>query len=209
MFGKLFYIPPELFLPHMRRILIIGVILVGAWFVFQELNAPKEVDVNTEETTTEEGVVTEEGATEEKEEKKKEVKREPINKEGLVEKPVVVPTKVVAKPSVVVPSAVEEKTLKSSETPALHVTDTVKVFLYEWGIDLSTANVEAGNIAFEVFNNGQFTHYFGIKGGEEFGKVVPGELAVFVAPLEEGTMTLYSPRQIDMANKMQETLYVQ
>jgi len=199
----------------MRRILIIGVILVGAWFVFQELNAPKEIDVNTEETTAEEEFVTEErteefvteeGTTEEKEE----VKRDPINKEGLVEEPVVVPTKVVI-PSVIVPSVVEEKekTFESSETPPVYIVDTVKVFLYEWGIDLSAANVEAGNVAFEVFNNGQFTHHFAVEGGTDFGKVVPGEMVTFVASLEEGMITLYSPRQIDMANEMQETLYVQ
>jgi hypothetical protein len=187
----------------MRRILIIGVILVGAWFVFQELNAPKEVDVNTEETTTEEEVVTEEGTTEEANEKEEE-KRDPIDRTGLegttiTEGPV----------TIEVPSEVEEKTFESSETPVVHVTDTVKVFLYEWGIDLSSANVPAGTIAFEVFNNGQFTHHFAIEGGTDFGKVVPGEMVVFMADLEEGAMTLYSPRQIDMANKMQETLYVQ
>ena len=189
----------------MRRILIIGVILVGAWFVFQELNAPKEVDVNTEATTTEEGVVTEE-TTELTEEQKEEAKRDPIDRAGL-EKTTITETE---KPvTVVVPTAVEEKTLESSETPPVYIADTVKVFMYEWGIDLSTANVEAGNVAFEVFNNGQFTHHFAVEGGTDFGKVVPGEMVTFIAPLEAGMITLYSSRQSDMGNEMQETLYVQ
>jgi hypothetical protein len=193
----------------MRRILIIGVILVGAWFVFQELNAPKTEDGNTEETAVEEVMPEEEGA-ETPEATETEVKRSPINREGLESGSTSVTPDKGTKESttVIVPSAVEEKILESSEAPAVYITDTVKVFLYEWGIDLSTATVDAGTIEFLVFNNGQFTHHFGIN-GTSLGKVVPGEWAVFTAPLESGEVLISSPRQIDMKNEMQETLYVQ
>ncbi len=201
----------------MRRILIIGVILVGAWFVFQELNnAPQEEGTPaTEETTTEETVQTEEGKDAEKpvvEEKTKKDVTAPVAEEETPRAPMVKKENILAvdKTNVIVPTEVAEKiTQPAEETPVLYPTSTVKVFMYEWGIDLSSANVPAGNIAFQVINNGQFSHHFAIKGGTDFGKVVPGELATFVAPLEAGTITLYSPRQIDMENEMQETLYVQ
>jgi hypothetical protein len=205
----------------MRRILIIGVILVGAWFVFQEINKSGD-DVNTEETATEEAVTEEETKTEESTETKteeiknveetEEIKRNPIDRTGL-EEDVTGPITVTPKEeeaTVEIPAEVEEKIFtESTEAPVMYVTDTIKVFLYEWGIDLSSENVESGNIEFEVFNNGQFTHHFAIEGGVDFGKVVPGETAYFTAPLNVGEVTLYSPRQIDMDNEMQETLYVQ
>jgi len=206
----------------MRRILIIGVILVGAWFVFQELNAPETEEGNTGETVTEsvsaeamldkEVVVGEEDAKEEVvvEATEEGEERNPIDRTGLSKEEVttVTPPKSNNTLPIVVSAEAEETIMDSSERPVAYITDTVKVFLYEWGVDLSTATVDAGNIEFQVFNNGQFTHHFGIN-GESLGKVVPGEWASFTAPLEAGDILISSPRQVDMANEMQETLYVQ
>lgn len=188
----------------MKRVLIIGIVLVAIWLIFNKANED-QVSEPTESTSTEE--VTEK-KTETPVEKKEEVKEE-VNEESPAEETTPEVKKEVSTPAVQAPTQENTTVQAPTEKPTDYTFDSrLKVYLYEWGIDLSSTNVLPGNVEFEVVNNGQFTHHFSVKGVQNFGKVLPGETRVFQASLGEGEFELLSPRNIDVENGMSETLYV-
>jgi len=84
----------------------------------------------------------------------------------------------------------------------------VKVYLYEWNIDMSQKNIPVGNIIFEVQNNGRFTHDFTVSNIKDFGKIRPGETRVFSAKVKAGDYEIYSERGKDEEYGMNEEFSV-
>lgn len=86
----------------------------------------------------------------------------------------------------------------------------IKIFLYEWELDISDRTIPEGKILFEVHNDGWFSHDFAIKGGENFGKVFPGEVAFFLTDhLEKGEYEVYSPKLVDQMHNIAENFIVE
>lgn len=102
-----------------------------------------------------------------------------------------------------------KKTEASSiQMEAMDYDQTVKVYLYEWEIDILNGVIKPGNVQFEVLNTGRRSHRFGILGGEDFGKVKPGERRIFGTQLPEGEFSLYSSISIDQERGMMENIMV-
>lgn len=98
----------------------------------------------------------------------------------------------------------------AEKVQAIHTITPVKVYLYEWGIDVSSETVPAGNIMFYVENNGKFSHEFAVVGKKNFGKVLPGEGAIFLAEnMDAGNYVLSSPKKVDQQNGMLEYIVVE
>jgi hypothetical protein len=186
----------------MKRVLIIGIVLVAIWLVFNKANENQDQVQELSETASLEEIT----------ETKKELESSLLKIEEVTEKKkeMNLDAKTKEKKEVIISqkkNVVRKK--QSFPKPTDYAFDSrLKVYLYEWGIDISSTAVLPGNIEFEVVNNGQFTHHFSIKEVQNFGKVLPGETRVFVARLEEGEFELFSPRNIDVENGMNETLYV-
>lgn len=116
-------------------------------------------------------------------------------------------------------TAEAEKTLRIEESfttemskkqePVNMPTTEVKIFLYEWAIDVSQSAVPAGTVNFTVVNTGSFSHNFGIKGGTDFGRVKPGETKTFTAQLKRGEFELMSSREVDIERGMKKMFSVQ
>ena len=84
----------------------------------------------------------------------------------------------------------------------------VKVYLYEYEIDLSSKNIPAGTIIFKVQNTGNFSHDFAIIGLGNYGKIRPGEQRSFSAVIGPGTYEIHSPRRKDVMANMSENFFV-
>ena len=175
---------------------------------------PEEVEDETEENSTtslldklkkNSEAKKEENPDSEPEEKKEIVEKREIietssskstssetNKKESTTHPPVNPTPPVSSPSAAIPSR---------ETK-------VKVYLYEWAIDLSQKAIPSGTVVFEVHNTGKFTHDFMIRGIETFEKVRPNETRVFTARLKNGKYTLLSERGKDKEKNMTEDFVV-
>lgn len=208
----------------MRRLLIIGAILVALWLIFGRETVPPQNENNSAETTQTEEDQEETTMTEEEEGETSEattsssrktpqaVMPTPPELVEKVEQNGSIPTSsktTVQAPVVEIPRKREEEKEEMSLAEPFFLDAKIRVYLYEWGIDLSESTVPAGNIGFEVVNSGQFSHHFAIRGVKSFGKVVPGETVMFAAPLQGGTFELYSPRNIDVERGMKETFRVE
>ncbi|MCF7918257.1 hypothetical protein K9L27_04690 [Candidatus Gracilibacteria bacterium] len=197
----------------MKRVLIIGIVLVAIWLIFQKANENKSsVEPTAQEPEKTQKVETDkmeksvEIPTEKQETKaeSKEAQKETSTLKQVSKEPASIPVKTVQETT-----ETEEIVQPSIEKPAHYTAQSqVKVYLYEWGIDVSSDTVNAGNVEFVVVNNGQFTHHFSVKGVQDFGKVLPGETRVFITSLGTGNFDIYSPRSIDVENGMSETLRV-
>jgi hypothetical protein len=87
-------------------------------------------------------------------------------------------------------------------------TQDIKIYLYEWGLDLSDAEIKSGKITFQVLNSGRFTHDLSISGKGTLGKVLPRGKAEFSIVLEPGEYELFSSRRNDREMGVLETLIV-
>ncbi len=195
----------------MKRLVIIAILVVGGVLIFNKENNQIADNNKTNEIVSEEIEAIEEVVVEDiseesvvVEEEKEEIVEDETMEEEVIEKKeetILVPAKrvvteiVAAKPvvpKVVVPVVVSE----------------VKVYLYDFDIDISQKEVEAGKINFEVLNNGRFAHDFAIVGLKNFGKVRPGETQNFSAFLKAGETELYSNRNQDAEYGMAETIII-
>lgn len=88
------------------------------------------------------------------------------------------------------------------------VTDA-KVYLYEWGLDLSQKTFPVGVVNFAVQNDGRFTHDFSIRGVADLGKVTPGTTETFTVQLGAGEYEVYSNRREDYERGVRDMITVQ
>ena len=85
----------------------------------------------------------------------------------------------------------------------------VKIYLYEWGIDISERDISNGKIVFTVQNNGRFAHEFQIDRIKDFGMIRPGETKTFnPIILRKGVYTMSSPKEVDQKRGMSEDFSV-
>ncbi len=208
----------------MKRIAILIVILIVGWFL---VNRSEQISSEEEKNNEEEIVVevsTEEAPSMDQDDSEVEVMVDDEDKEKNDDedkKEVAVADKdvsQVSETSLASPLVVrvpEKKKVPLSFSPSkssLPYSDYVKVYLYEWEMDVSKGINEPlieGKIRFEVTNTGRLTHNFGILGVQDFGKIVPGETREFSAVLDSGQFDFYSSKEVDMNRGMGETVVVQ
>lgn len=185
-----------------------------------EKKAQVEVIENAEVEGSEAEEETEEASTEEDKSKaegdgaavdvKKEVDSPKVVETKPAAKPVVSLPKTVTKPVVkpvvpVKPKAVVAPVVPATITPAPEVveveipnrTTDVKVYVYEWGLDLSKRTIPSGTVNFMVDNNGRFTHDFSLSGFGNLGKVMPKQKSTFTLKLKPGEYEAFSDRRQD------------
>jgi len=198
----------------MRRLLIIGAVLVALWLIFGREDTSPKPQESTPAAEKSQDVSKEEAKSSDSKRRLPQAAEptppelvQKVEDAGMAMKDFFKKAKTPLQAPVVVET--EEKiTAPADALENLPISSRVRVYLYEWGIDLSASDVGSGNIGFEVINNGQFSHHFAIRGVQDFGKILPGEIAVFSAKLGEGKFELYSPRDIDVEKGMKETLSV-
>lgn len=162
-----------------------------------EKNIEKTTNEENDDTTVEEDIITDESVEVSKENTKTEPE-DVIKKNEKTE--VVIPTKPVE--TVTTKITPVKKEIYADNTTEL------KVFLYEWGIDISEKQIKPGKVIFNVVNNGKFTHEFIIRNVKNYGKVLPGETKQFVISLRSGKFEIYSDRRDDYDRDMKETLSI-
>jgi hypothetical protein len=220
-----------------KRVLVLVIFLFGVfWWLTSRDDEPKEpntevvtvetenvegeADADSEEgeeaATTEEGVVT------------------PVAEVPVVEvvpDVVVTPQPVAPTPTTVTPVVQTETTVVQTETPvaepvapvvpapkpvapkpvAVEIPDRttdVKVYMYEWGLDLSDKTIPAGTINFMVQNDGAFTHDLNISGFGNLGKILPRQKATFTLKLAAGEYDAFSERRQDYERGVREAFVV-
>lgn len=187
-----------------NRLLILVVIVGGVWFLAKNWNT------ETPDTTTpaNEAEISEEVVAVDGEEKND---RDPITP-PINETPKVTfdNTPVQQKPATTVKPTVVTTTTTPADEPAAIPQDAtrIRVYLYEWAVDISDKTIPAGPVVFEVRNTGKFTHHFAVEGVKDFGKVIPGATEEFTLTLSADDYTLISPREVDTFHDMRETLLV-
>lgn len=163
----------------LKRLIILGLIIGGAyWFISQDVEEKGKA-------VEEEVVVSEEIDVAETE--NLEVKTEKVETASSI--------------SVIPQKAPTKRVSFTNKTD-------IKVFLYEWGIDFSSAEIPVGNISFAVQNNGKFSHNFSIGGVRDFGKVVPGETKIFNVTLRAGSFEAYSDKRDDYEKNVRQAFQV-
>ena len=219
-----------------KRVLVLVLFLFGVfWWLTSRDNEPQEnaPEVVTIETET----VADENSEEEREEaevEETEVTPTPDNEEATPREPmtpvetetetevtttttvpVVTPTPVVTvpvTPPVTEPVVVTPVVTPSRPTPVAPTipdrTTDVKVYLYEWGLDLSDKTIPAGTINFQVQNDGRFTHDFNVSGFGNLGKLTPSQKSTFTIKLPAGDYEAFSERRQDYERGVNETFTV-
>ena len=216
----------------MKRLIIVGLVLLGFWAIFLRNSSDEESmkkinevleneenldseDVSGEEGDSEEDVLEEdeEEIVEEEEDEEdnsgeiadfEKIKDEISEKIEFKKEEPLVKT---SAPVTYVTSKPVAKTVYEPVVQNLRTTD-VKVYLYEYGIDISNKELNQGKIVFTVNNNGNFSHDFAIRGVRNFGKIRPGEIRTFEAVLGAKEFEIYSARTIDQGKGMTETFVV-
>ena len=82
------------------------------------------------------------------------------------------------------------------QAPAPAVADerTVNVSLYEWGISLAPEAIRAGQVTFNITNNGNLNHGFAIVGvNAATPELAPGDSASVTVSLRSGVYTIFCP----------------
>lgn len=219
-----------------KRLIILLLVISGIFFFWKsqkkETIQPKENVTQTEDKEKTEDKAKEDSETsslldklkKESEEKKKELTADepepkktektetPKDKIEEREKKPSTETKT-SKKSIKKPSTtpIESKEI-ADPTPVAsiipNIETKIKVYLYEWDIDLSQKAIPSGTVIFEVHNTGRFTHDFAIRGVDNFGKVRPNETRVFSTRIRGGKYMLYSERGKDAEKNMVEDFVI-
>ncbi len=209
-----------------KRVLVLVLFLFGVfWWLTHKDNASEvqeeanteavevlEETENTEEDTDTESEAADEEATDTSAETE-EITAEP---ETEIETETVTPetpaetdqeeTPVTETPTTVTPSVTQAPVVRTPVAPN-RITD-VKVYLYEWNIDLSVRTIPAGTVNFQVQNDGRFTHDFAIDGLGTLGKISPGDTQTFTVKLRAGEYETFSKRRQDYERGMTENFTV-
>lgn len=208
-----------------KRVLVLVLFLFGVFWWLTNRNAePKEpttdtevvtVETETENSEDEETVAVSETDAEEGVETKTEVEANEVETTPTNE--VVVSTT----PTTTAPTKTEPATTPVTTTPTVAPVRTVvvaptvpakttniKVYLYEWGLDLSDKTIPVGTVNFQVQNDGRFTHDFSVSGFGNLGKVTPNEKKTFTIKLEAGEYEAFSKRRQDYERGVKEAFTV-
>jgi len=190
-----------------NRLLILVVIVGGVWFLAKNWNTDTATPTPEENTPAVEEIVTETNT------------ETPIAVEKAVRAPITAPATTPKvdfqkKPVTTQPAKPVTQMTKPTAEPAVEEAvmpadaTVVRVYLYEWGVDVSDKTIPAGPVVFDVHNTGKFTHHFAVEGVQDFGKVIPGATEKFTLTLPAADYTLISPREVDTFHEMREDLFV-
>jgi len=211
-----------------KRVLVLVLFLFGVfWWLTNRDSEPKEPTTETEvvtvETETEEGKGEEdEDETEIAEKEDGEATTESEEKETKPASDVEVSTTPgTTTPQTTAPVSTEPATTPATTTPTVAPTrptvvaptvpaktTDIKVYLYEWGLDLSDKTIPAGTVNFQVQNDGRFTHDFSVSGFGNLGKVTPNEKKTFTVKLGAGEYEAFSKRRQDYERGLKEDFTV-
>jgi len=181
------------------RIAVIFLLAAGVYFLRQTntQNTVSDEDSSQIESTEDKNTPVELEFEEDKEPEPKRAPLKPVPKTSSTSTP-----KVITAPISAIPEEAVDSIDIEPETPNYPI-NAIKVNVYEWGIDVSSMEIPSGKIVFYVVNDGSFSHNFGIWNVRSFGKVLPGESAVFeIDYLAPGSYTLYSPKRVDRERGM-------
>lgn len=110
-------------------------------------------------------------------------------------------------PATTTPAPVVTAPVVSVPSVPARVTD-VKVYVYEWNVDLSDKTIPAGTVNFTVQNDGRFTHDFSLSSHGNLGKVMPSETRTFTVKMRAGEYEVFSKRRQDYERGVKETFIV-
>lgn len=185
-----------------NRLLVIAVIAFGSWFLVQQWDKVERIDKYQEVEITE---ITEEIIT--GEETEEAIERD-IYQVVIGSDPADKPVRRV-KPVPTTPKAVTTKVMEAPQPVLSNTESEMTVYLFDGGFDISRSAIPAGNITFNVRNDGRMAHEFAIEGIQDFGRVNPGSMNAFTINLTAGEYELFSPRAVDQTLNMRETLAVE
>ncbi|MBT3349618.1 hypothetical protein HN954_03455 [bacterium] len=205
-----------------NRLLILVVIIGGIWFLAKNWNTEEPLPTKDEPVATEEISKESDKMNELKDSLSENLPETKDYEASEPEEVVSTPIVETAEPEIVETQKPATTVIKNPTTPKIETPVTpieeivveenpsyVRVYLYEWEIDLTDRTLARGPVTFEVLNNGRFAHYFSIDGVKDFGKVLPGTSVEFTVNLAAGNYEITSPREIDMAHNMRENFVVE
>jgi uncharacterized cupredoxin-like copper-binding protein len=85
----------------------------------------------------------------------------------------------------------QQQTSTAKTTTAQAPAQTVQVSEVEFKINLSTTSLKAGQVTFDVKNDGHIAHDFAIKGGSKTPLIQPGASAKLTTTLKAGKIHFY------------------
>ena len=181
-----------------------------------DVESTPNAEVVAEETTTEEGTDTESETTEGSEATTEESETDTgteveatTTETTASTTPVVTTTTTAATTTQTVAPVAPVVTAPVRVTPAVPNRSTdVKVYMYEWNVDLSSKTIPAGTVNFTVQNDGRFTHDFNVTGFGNLGKVMPSETRNFTVKLRAGEYEAFSERRQDYERGVAESFTV-
>lgn len=207
-----------------KRAIILILILAGLYWITSAFrdgdgsNIQKEVEKKVAEVKTDEAKKSSKGESDENEKVEDTKSAKSEDTKITITKKVETPKKEVEIKVETTQKAVVAPTVKRTYTKVVKkvpVTPTVpdrttyvKVYMYEWGIDLSSKKIPSGTVVFTVINSGRFSHDFTIKGLKDFGKVAPRQTVSFTSKVPAGNYEIFSGRRDDTDNGMREGLTV-
>ena len=188
----------------MKRLLIITIIFLGTWGIFYQLfsESAEKIQPATEPISSENS---------EPETENTNPNEDILSRQEKAVENAAVEVKPEVAPRVFGPEKPANLVAAPAPNPPLQrrMVSEMKVYLYDFGIDVSSKQVRAGKVIFTVQNNGKFSHNFAIAGRQSFGKVVPGETKVFSANFDRiGEFEILSDRARDLERNMRETFLV-
>lgn len=201
-----------------KRVLVLVLFLFGVfwWLTHRGGDEPQEPTSDIVTVETVEGEEATEGETDEEkeggdDEKSEDEKEEAVKIETVsTTTPVVTTTTVpatVLTPATPVTAPVITAPVVIQPSIPVRTTD-VKVYAYEWNMDLSDKTIPAGTVNFKVQNDGRFTHDFNISGFGNLGKVMPSETKTFTVKLKAGEYEAFSKRRQDYERGVKETFTI-
>jgi hypothetical protein len=183
------------------RLAVIG-LLVGGAFWYGKNKTKNAPTPKTEVVQEQSNTVTSEDSNENSEKSGEEIIGFGQNNEGKIHENLGTVSSTVAGFNAV--RSVEQKTVYSKNVTEL------KVYLYEWEIDVSDKSILTGRVNLTVVNSGKFSHNFVIKGVRDFGKLLPGETKQFDSVyLRRGSFELLSDKSVDIQKGMKDVLVVE
>ncbi len=211
-----------------KRVLVLVVFLFGVfWWLTSRDNEPAEMNTDVVVVEVEEAKegaddetdtdieVAEESEDEAENKKAVEVSRETTPAATKTVKPVIsetLQTSVVKTPmEEPVASAAPASISVEAKPVVIEIPDRttdVKIYTYEWGLDMSDKTIPAGTINFKVQNDGRFTHDFNISGFGNLGKVMPSQTSTFTVKLAVGEYEAFSERRQDYERGVREAFVV-
>ncbi len=196
------------------RIIIIGMVAGGGWYLWTDSNKTEEKDefVKIEETKN---------PAKKKEDLTFKIKKSNKNISEKIKENVLKPAPKIIYNKKTVGSVDSKSVIKivSGDKKTIlikkpHGTNTknLTVYFYDYGLDISDKKIFAGKITIRAINSGRLSHDLTIKNGDfmlELGRIAPGETKYFNIDLDKGVFSITSQVRIDQEKGLGRSLIVE